>query len=325
MASGGGVWVVCLLLGCLSATAAWSVDERRLDQSWDAVPGVRVHLEVPAGRLQVIGWERSEVRLQGQAAPGVGPLRASADGHKVHLALTAEEGADGADREVQVTVHVPRRSRLFVQGFAAAVEVREMTGYVEVESLGGSLDIAGRPDEVRTRTLTGQQSLNVESRRLVVRSLQGAVQISGQVALIEASSVSGDLNVDARLAGEMKLLSTSGRISFSGEVLPSGRLTVETTSGTVDLQLAEDADAVVDLTTRSDSVSTPSPSTMVPRTVPSEAAFSAAESADTVPPDAVRQRLVFGRASAADGDPERAHIRVVSRAGDVRLDRPSSP
>lgn len=286
-------------------------DMRQVTESWAASHGDRVTIEVPAGRLQVIGWDRREVALEGRLGAGVSPLQAHADGQKVRLVLTADEQASLEDQQVDLALHVPRRCRLVVQGFSAEVEVRDVLSFVEVQTLDGDIRISGRPDEVKTRTLRGHQTLDIESRRLTSRGLEGTLRVSGAVHFLEASSVTGAMDIDSRLIGEMKLRSTSGRISFSGEILPTGRLDVETTGGRVDFDLVDGSHADVHLETRSGSIAVDAGSINGEASLDARDESAVSETTTDSHRGGPRRHIVLG-----DGGPR---LTAVSQWGDLHL------
>ena len=220
--------------------------------SWPLARGAAVSVEVPAGHLRVVGWDRPRLAIEGWRGDGVDGLRSTVDGQTAVLVLRGRPTADGgtsndASREVEVTVHVPRHCRLQVRGFAAEIVVEGLLATVEAQTLDGDIRISGRPDEVETRTLGGHQVLELESRRVRSRSLTGTLEVSGVVHSLETSNLSGTTIIEVASAGVMKLSSASGRITFSGELAPAGRLDIETVGGEVDLSLAEDPEVDVQL------------------------------------------------------------------------------
>lgn len=301
---------VTLTLGLPWCAAA----ERPVEGSWPVHGGARVSVDVPDGRLEVRGWDRREVALEGHLAAGVSDLEVQADGHKVRLAVSALEASAREDRSVALTLRVPRDCLLRVQSFSADVDVSDLLALVDVHTLDGDIHISGRPDEVRTRTLAGDQRLDIESRRLTVRGIEGPLHLAGAVQSVVASSVSGSMTIESRLVGEMKLRSTSGRILFSGEIVPTGRLDVETTGGPVEFDLAPPAQAEVHLASRKGDIEVDVANGSTAQDVATALrAQGAAEQADRPLPidTGTVRRLILG-----GGGPQ---LRAVSQWGDLRL------
>lgn len=296
-------WMLCLLLGSGSVSA-----QDIYQGSWPASPGVRVSIDVPMGHLRVEGWDRNTVSLEGRLGTTLEAPQVDADGRKVRLRLlerpATEPAAEEGDKLPDLTLRVPVRSRLAVRTFSASVEVRRLEGEVDVQTVDGGIDITGRPDAVNTRTLRGDQRLDIQSRRLTARGLEGAFFLSGTVQAVDASSVSGAMEVDCRLAGEVKLLSTSGRITYSGEILPAGHLSIETTGGDVELHLAAEAQATLDLSSHQGRIS-----------LPGEPDPDDVDALVVSPSAPARHVEVLG-----DGGPR---LEVVSRSGQVRVVRPA--
>src|SRR5262249_43636982 len=73
-------------------------------------------------------------------------------------------------------------------------------------------------------------------------SYQGAIVVTNLAGAVRARVTDGDIQIDGLRSARVDASCTQGNVSFSGEVLPSGRYTLKSFSGRVDAILPADAD-----------------------------------------------------------------------------------
>ena len=158
----------------------------------------------------------------------------------------------------------PGKSSLFLKSVSGDVQV---TGWdedrIEVESTGGFAKVRERDDKVMIRSISGDYTIRTpREARLELVSVSGDVEVSGVGGRFVLKSVSGDVDL-VGFKGEVEASVVSGDLSldgFSGKVLvesksgditcrPAGPLegSMVSKSGDIELQLAADADLVLDM------------------------------------------------------------------------------
>src|SRR5262245_52984051 len=129
-------------------------------------------------------------------------------------------------------------------------------GHIADEALASNVSISY---DVTVPANTRLQAIS-RSGDQTIDAIQGPVTASSRSGQIRIARVQGDLDIDTR-SGDVELrdqrsnvrvLSRSGRVMLEGQ--PSRAWTIETRSGDVEVALAQDAGAEVDVNTRSGSV-----------------------------------------------------------------------
>ena len=103
-------------------------DQRLVQRQIAARAGAFVSLRSLQGTLQIEGWDRDEVAVEGTLGTGVQDLRLTSDGQRVWLEVQplGEPGKQRARAELRVWV--PRRCRLEVRTVESSTVLKELEG-----------------------------------------------------------------------------------------------------------------------------------------------------------------------------------------------------
>jgi DUF4097 and DUF4098 domain-containing protein YvlB len=135
--------------------------------------------------------------------------------------------------------------------------------------VSGEVRVDGQPREVAASSRSGSVTVNATTTRVKAESVSGEVRVQGEVReRVEASTVSGELSVEARtpeahvetVSGDVMVGSLSGRAevnTVSGDVRVSGQhlqADVRSVSGDITLEGDLDAQTATQINTHSGDV-----------------------------------------------------------------------
>jgi len=184
-----------------------------------------------SGTLQVLAWDKDSVRIVGELAPG---QRLFGGGS----ARMVKVGVDGPEAPASVTVQVPRRAKVVIDGGDAAIEVDGVTGPIEISGGAGRILMAATPVRVTIQTVDGAVTLvGGPYRSTEVRTAGGVVHASGLEEEFLLSSVSGVIQATVSGVTRGRIESVTGVVRFAGDIDPTGTLTVESHGGDIGLIL----------------------------------------------------------------------------------------
>ena len=215
---------VGIAVGLLAGGLAWSqqnVEERR-----PADPDVRVAIENISGTVTVIGWDRDELEVTGVLGKGTKELDISGDRQSwsIEVELSDDRRVEGSD----ITIRIPKGSRLEIETVSAEVEISEVLGRVDIETISGGVEIHGDPRDADVSTISGRI-------RLVTRNpLLGG----------DFSTISGEIELDAELDadGNFDFETVSGDIVLKLSRSMSAEFEIETFSGSIRTQFGVEAE-----------------------------------------------------------------------------------
>jgi DUF4097 and DUF4098 domain-containing protein YvlB len=216
-----------MVLAVLSIMASWhsllqaAQVRQDIHETYALTPTGTIRIENVNGRIQITGWNRSEVKFD-----AVKKGRSEQDLEKVNLEIDAQP-----DRLSVRTKYVEDNSRWF--NFGRPKSVPASVDYTLM------VPLAARLDNVAT--------------------VNGSLVIENVVGVVKASSVNGGVIVKG-LASPSKLTTVNGSIEAHYDRLDTpGPSTLETVNGSILLYLPEKIDAEVMASTVNGSVSTDLP------------------------------------------------------------------
>jgi len=177
-------------------------------------------------------------------------LSALATGFVVLTASAPSSGAQTFNRTFAVS---PERSELEVVNQAGTIKVTAGANPAKIVISAKQSDGAARIEATQNALgkvkveVTGRGRVDFEiavpaSSSIDLLSYQGAIVVTNLAGTVRARVTDGDIQITGLRSARVDASCTQGNVSFSGEVLPSGRYTLKSFSGRVDAILPADAD-----------------------------------------------------------------------------------
>src|SRR5215203_4326120 len=146
------------------------------------------------GSVHVIGWNRDSVAVRRTLGKGnVLHMGGGPQGMKMFI-----EGMDDRNpAPADIEVYVPARGKIWVKTATASIDVRGVTGSLDLYVVGGNVTVAGNPADV-----------NAEA-------IDGSIKIVGSPSWVRAKSASGDVSLDGS-SSDVAITTVSGKIDADG-------------------------------------------------------------------------------------------------------------
>ncbi len=238
-----GVLALSLLLAAPGALAQQRLDERR-----PATADGTIKITNELGSVHVIGWDRDTVAITGMLDASAEGLDFSVSERETRIRVRLPENAR-ALQSSQLVVNVPRRSHVAVRTSTADIEVRDVDGALDLESVSGALRISGQPRMIYAESAGGNVIVDAATKVLRAKSVSGDVTVSRALGYLEVSTVSGNARVQGRRVWEGEITSVSGDIYYEGDFDSGGSFYIESHSGAVELRLPATVAADFEITT----------------------------------------------------------------------------
>ena len=169
------------------------------------------------------------------------------------LVLTASATSSGAQTFNRAFAVSPERSELEVVNQVGTIKVTAGANSNKIVITARQAAGAARIDATQNAMgkvkveVTGQGRVDFEiavpaSSSIDLLSYQGAIVITNLAGVVRARVTDGDIQIAGLRSARVDASCTQGNVSFSGEVLPSGKYTLKSFSGRVDAILPADAD-----------------------------------------------------------------------------------
>jgi hypothetical protein len=233
---------ILVALALFVVTALPASAQRRIDERFAAAPDGFVRVQNIAGSVKLIGWERDSISITGTVhdtpAERFEIVRGE-DGVKLGIWDTTVERAELS----HIVVRVPARSRVWVRTGSAAIFVSDLSGGVDVNSVGGDIELRGRPADLFAESMTGRIVIDVRTRLARAKTVTGAIRVHGSITDLTATSVSGNVLIEDATVEHGSFESVDGELRFVGQLRRGSMLDFVTHGGAVELLLPAATDA----------------------------------------------------------------------------------
>jgi hypothetical protein len=208
-------------------------------------PDGMVSIGVVDCNVHVMGSARKDLKVTSSSQD----VRVSGDGD--HVSIRVRPGAAST-----IDVAVPTGVHLDVHGIEANVTVHEVSGPVQVATVNGNVSVDGSPRDVEATSVSGSVDVSIHHGNVRASSVSGSVgvrlagggtawahTVSGSVAVgggpltrAEAQTMSGTIDLDARLEGDgpFEMHTHSGNVRVAVPKTPPVIVDVRTHAGRVD-------------------------------------------------------------------------------------------
>lgn len=258
---------LCLLLG-FSATGvlADTVDETK---KADADGYVRI--KVVRGQVDVEGWDRDEVHVEGDLDEATEEFIFDVKGKETVISVRLPNRLNRwcCDQETDLKVRVPKDSDVLISLTSAESRVNNVHGGLEIGGVSGELQISDVSDRIRISNISGEVTLRDANGRVRVKTISGDItasdvegvsefnSVSGNVTVtnvnseVELETVSGDIEISRSEISRLRANTVSGDIEFDARLKDGARVETDTMSGSIRLEMGGKIDAQFDLETGS--------------------------------------------------------------------------
>lgn len=245
-----GPWAVMTLAILVLALAAGTAPAgEKVERSGEAPARGEVRIENMVGSIEVIGWDRQEVKLEGTLGKDVEDLEfeTGRDGATIEVIYPRQSRniEDGAE----LVIRVPLGSSVQIEGVSAWVKVSGVEGEIEASSVSGDVTVTGGKESVQAESISGRVRVDGSAAKVAVESISGQVTARGTQAEVEAASVSGSIELVFAEFRDLSVESVSGDVDCRGALHPKGDFSFDTVSGQVTLTVPADVSADFSVTT----------------------------------------------------------------------------
>jgi DUF4097 and DUF4098 domain-containing protein YvlB len=153
---------------------------------------------------------------------------------------------------------------LTVNGISSDIDVRDVCGEAELQSVSGEVHLACAQGNVSVQSVSGDVSVGDVRGRLEVTATGGDVTVHNARADVAAHSVSGDVVLDHVEGQDVSAESVSGDIGFGGPIREGGRYRFQSHSGDVTIRPEGGLNATISVSTFSGDLESDFPVTLTP-------------------------------------------------------------
>lgn len=207
--------------------------------------GMRLELNQHRGSITVRTWDRSSVQVSATGSDRITPRVVTSRS----VVRVTGEGRHRVSEEMDLTLTVPRWLDLDLSTHQGDIRVDGSEGRLNLHSVEGDVEVQGGRELVAVQTVEGLVTIRGARGRIEVNAVEGDLRLTGVSGSIRAQSVDGDVTMEDVDLTELDVNTVDGDISFRGPIRSSGRYRINTHDGDIVVDLTQDLNAVVSVST----------------------------------------------------------------------------
>jgi hypothetical protein len=246
------VRLLCATLLLFAALPLPLAAQQRIDVRKAVTKDVYVRLNGAFGELRVTGWEKDSLVLTGSLPKDarLDPMALSPGGPPAKGLKFYVEGSSGPGGALgSLELFVPMGATVWAKAGSARIDVRGITGGLDLNVVGGAVSVAGNPRELNIESMDGTVDVSGAPTWVRVKTATGNVTLRGSSSDAGVTTVGGTVSLGDGRFERVRLESVTSDIQFAGELTHGGGLTIDSHSGTITMQFGARSSVDVDATT----------------------------------------------------------------------------
>ncbi len=208
-----------LIPGLLLCSAASAGDRIERHFKVDAHPVITIHN--PNGTVTVRAWTKSDVMVVAKRATTEVEVDAEQTGNRVDVQTRqVADTASPDDLRTDFEISVPEDAELQIHNDAGGVNVSNVLGDMNVETIAAGVD------------------LEDTAGYLTVKTVGGAFQCLRCAGRLEVTSISGNFKLIDLKSYYVRAQTSEGNILFNGSFLPNATYVLKNYSGAIEVRFA---------------------------------------------------------------------------------------
>ena len=239
-------WKLIALL--FAGTAAMA--DQPINQTLDAAADGTVRIENVAGSVDVRGWSRNQVEVTGTLGDRVEEFVFERDGDTVVIKVRVPRKNSGGIAS-ELSINVPEMSAIEVDTVSADIDIADVLGAQELESVSGDVTTYAHEADIEVGTVSGDIEVqgDNESIRSELSTVSGDIDAQNLSGEIGIGAVNGDVSAVKGSFNRARIETVNGEIVFHSSLVGDGRVDIETINGAVDVDFGGDVSARFDIET----------------------------------------------------------------------------
>jgi hypothetical protein len=214
----------------------------RVNKSLVVVPNSIVFVDIPRGFVEIHGWQKKQVMVEGELDDTVNKLIFTVKENKTLIKLDThgqEHWGDGST----LNIFMPQQAQLRFNGIDTSFTITQLKNHIEGKSINGDLVVNKSQGKIKLATVSGDVTLIESSGLVKIKSVSGTIDYSGDFEKASLKSMSGNITAEISATSHLLIKNISGDTHISGHVKNQGQLHLTSVSGNIEYQVTDDLNA----------------------------------------------------------------------------------
>jgi len=221
----------------------------KVDQLLEVSSGGKLFIDVTRGMIQVKGWDKSQISLQGELDDSVKQLIFKNKGNKTLIKAVSKGEKHWGDSNV-LKVYMPHHSKLYFKGVDSTFKLSSLREGVEGKTISGDILVEKVKNRIALSSMGGDIKLNDSSGEIKLESVAGDIIVDGHYRKAHIRSMSGSIMLDISEVDDVKAKTVSGELKAKGEIKDNAKVVLASVSGDILYRTLGELDAACEISSQ---------------------------------------------------------------------------
>ena len=212
------------------------IANQSINQTLAADKQGNVKIRVVSTDLEVVAWEKAEVRVVGELDDDIEEFIFEKSGNSILIEVRPENNSShhwGGYDNAHLTIHVPSGSSVQSTAVSSDFTAIGVHGGLDATTVSGDIELSDITNGVEAESVSGDIELAKGGGKMKLTSVSGDITAVGKAQQFVVQTVSGDIEASIGKSDFVDLNSVSGDIEISFELAKDGRVDGSTVSGDI--------------------------------------------------------------------------------------------
>lgn len=191
-----------------------------------------IFVDIPRGDIQIEGWDESKVVVKGELDDSTSKLIFKTKGENTLIKADLEGKGYRGDAS-QLTIVVPKQSKLRFKGIDTSFDISKLNNDIEGKTISGNLILRNIKGQLKVSVVSGNIKVADSSGVAKVKSVSGNLSFTGEFEEALLKSMSGNIHADISGTQKLAIKNVSGDTNVSGHVKNLAQISLSSVNGDI--------------------------------------------------------------------------------------------
>jgi hypothetical protein len=204
----------------------------KINQTLSVNADGKVFVEIPRGLVNIQGWNKQEVMVQGELEDTAKSLTFKTKKDKTLIKIHNVKQQSWGDASI-LKIFIPQQASLHFKGIDTSFLISKLNTYIEGKSINGDLKLSQSHGKIKLSVVSGNIKVDYSSGLIKIESVSGDIDFSGDFEEAYLKSMAGDITADISGLKKLSIKNISGDTQITGQVKEEAELKLTSVSGEI--------------------------------------------------------------------------------------------
>ena len=204
----------------------------KINQSIAVNADGKVFVEIPRGLVNIQGWDKQEIMVQGELEDTAKSLTFKTKKDKTLIKINTGKHQTWGDASL-LKIFIPQQTSLHFKGIDTSFVITKLNKHIEGKSINGDLKVSQSHGKIRLSVVSGNIKIVDSSGLIKIESVSGDVDFSGDFEEAYLKTMAGDITADISGLEKLTIKNISGETQIRGQVKKEAELKLTSVSGDI--------------------------------------------------------------------------------------------